>query len=104
MSKRAVPVLAAATTAAVILTSCATGAGPSNDQDVEYDSAATLSGDVTVMGFGAGDEIGMTRYDLALEALGGDVEVELIEGDLDIQQFLSAVASGEPPGARLRRP
>ena len=34
--------------------------------------------------------------ELAEEAL-GDVEVKLIEGDLDLQQFLSAVASGKPP-------
>ena len=27
----------------------------------------------------------------------GDVEVELIEGELDLQQFLASVASGEPP-------
>ena len=27
----------------------------------------------------------------------GDVDVELIEGELDLQQFLASVASGEPP-------
>ncbi|WP_418608150.1 ABC transporter substrate-binding protein [Georgenia sp. SUBG003] len=48
-------------------------------------------------GFRAGDEIATTRVDRTKEALGEDVEVELIEGDLDIQQFLSAVASGQPP-------
>jgi len=49
------------------------------------------------MGFGAGDEIATTRVDRTKEALGEGVEVKLIEGDLDIQQFLSAVASGQPP-------
>jgi multiple sugar transport system substrate-binding protein len=49
------------------------------------------------MGFGAGDEIATVRLDQAKQALGGDVKVKLIEGDLDIQQFLSAVATGEPP-------
>ncbi len=48
------------------------------------------------MGFGASDEIGQTRYDLATEEL-ANVDVSLVEGQLDIQQFLSAVASGEPP-------
>ena len=49
------------------------------------------------MGFsGDVDEVASSRVEHAEEQL-GDVEVELIEGDLDIQQFLSAVASGEPP-------
>lgn len=48
------------------------------------------------MGFGAGDEIGSTRLDLAKKALPG-VTVSLTEGDLDIQAFLSAVAAGDPP-------
>ena len=48
------------------------------------------------MGFGGVDEIATTRLDLAKAALPG-VNVNLIEGDLDIQAFLSAVASGKPP-------
>jgi multiple sugar transport system substrate-binding protein len=48
------------------------------------------------MGFGATDEIGQVRLDEAKAAL-GDVNVKLVEGDLDIQQFLSSVATGEPP-------
>ena len=53
-------------------------------------------GELSVMGFSGVDEVATSRVELAEEAL-GDVEVELIEGDLDLQQFLSAVASGEPP-------
>ena len=41
--------------------------------------------------------------ELAEEAL-GDVDVNMIEGGFDVQQFLSAVASGEPPEIDLRAP
>lgn len=83
--------------AAGLLAACAQGTGDAGEsEDVSYDSDATLSGTVEVMGFGAGDEIATVRLDRAKEAL-GDAKVELVEGDLDIQQFLSSVASGEPP-------
>ncbi|NBE98051.1 extracellular solute-binding protein [Nonomuraea sp. KC401] len=84
---------------ALALTSCAKGTGggaaatPSAGQ---FDPGATFSGSISVMGFGATDEIGTTRVDLAEKALGG-AKIKLIEGDLDIQQFLSAVAAGDPP-------
>ena len=48
------------------------------------------------MGFGGEDEVATARMDLAETEL-GDVDVKLIKGDLDIQQFLSSVASGKPP-------
>ncbi|MCD4523867.1 extracellular solute-binding protein [Nocardioides sp. cx-173] len=83
--------------AALLLTACATGSSDDESDDASYDREAELSGALTVMGFGAVDEIASTRLDRAEEALGGDVDVELVEGDLDIQQFLSSVASGEPP-------
>jgi multiple sugar transport system substrate-binding protein len=79
------------------LSSCATGTGGANDDDVAYDSAAELSGTLDVLGFGAGDEVATARLAVAEEALGGDVEVELVEGALDIQQLLSAIAAGDPP-------
>ncbi|MEO3791369.1 extracellular solute-binding protein [Nonomuraea sp. B10E15] len=84
---------------ALALTSCAKGTGggtaptPSAGQ---FNPGATFSGSISVMGFGATDEIGTTRVDLAEKALGG-AKIKLIEGDLDIQQFLSAVAAGDPP-------
>jgi len=65
--------------------------------DASFDPKASLSGDLTVMGFGADDEIGSVRLDEAKKALGSKVKVKLIEGDLDIQQFLNSVASGQPP-------
>ena len=82
--------------AAVILSGCAVGTGNSTAQGVTYDPNAKLSGSLSVMGFGAGDEIATTRVDLAKLAL-GDVSVSLIEGELDMQQFLSSIASGKPP-------
>jgi multiple sugar transport system substrate-binding protein len=84
---------------ALALTSCAKGTGgraapsPSAGQ---FNPGATYQGTMSVMGFGATDEIGTTRVEAAKKALGG-ADVKLIEGDLDIQQFLSAVAAGDPP-------
>ncbi|MFB4275328.1 MULTISPECIES: ABC transporter substrate-binding protein [unclassified Nonomuraea] len=85
---------------ALALTSCAKGTGggasapsPSAGQ---FNPGASYSGTISVMGFGATDEIGTTRVDLAKKSLGG-ADVKLIEGDLDIQQFLSSVAAGDPP-------
>jgi multiple sugar transport system substrate-binding protein len=82
---------------AALLAGCAQGSGGGEaESDASFDPDAELSGNLTVMGFGATDEIATTRLDQAKSAL-GDVKVKLIEGDLDIQQFLSSVATGEPP-------
>jgi multiple sugar transport system substrate-binding protein len=82
---------------AALVAGCAQGSGGDGaESDASFDPEAELSGNLTVMGFGATDEIATTRLDEAKKAL-GDVKVKLIEGDLDIQQFLSAVATGEPP-------
>ncbi|GAA2204815.1 extracellular solute-binding protein [Nonomuraea monospora] len=84
---------------ALALTSCAKGTGgaaapaPSASQ---FNPGASYQGTISVMGFGATDEIGETRVELAKKSLKG-ADVKLIEGDLDIQQFLSAVAAGDPP-------
>lgn len=82
----------------LVLTACAQGtAGNDDGGDAgAFDPEAELSGDVSIMGFGAGDEIATVRYDAAQAAM-PDVSFSLIEGDLDIQQFLSAVAAGDPP-------
>jgi multiple sugar transport system substrate-binding protein len=88
-------ILTAAACAALV-TGCAVGTGGSDDADAEYDADADLAGTMTVTGFGTPDELGTTRMELAEEAL-GDVEVNMVEGGFDVQQFLSAVASGEPP-------
>lgn len=83
--------------ALLALSACAQGTGSQVEgPDVDFDPDAELSGTLDVMGFGAGDEIAQARVDRTQEAL-GDVDVTLIEGDLDIQQFLSSVASNDPP-------
>lgn len=79
------------------LTSCARGSGDQQSADSDFSPDAELSGKMTVMGFGTDDEIGATRLSLAEDALGDDVDVELVEGELDIQQFLASVASGDAP-------
>ena len=77
-------------------TACAQGTGGANDSGAQYDTGSKLSGSLSVMGFSGVDEVATSRMDLAKKEL-GDVDVKLIEGDLDLQQFLSAVASGKPP-------
>lgn len=91
------PLVAGLGVAVLLLTGCAVGTGGgAGDADADYDSGADLEGTLEVMGFSAVDEVAQARIDLAETEL-GEVEVELIEGELDLQQFLSAVASGEPP-------
>src|SRR3954451_2617711 len=97
MQKRLVTSLTALTLAGALVSGCAKGTGGGTETNATYDPSAKLSGKLTVMGFGAGDEIATTRLDQAKAALGSDVDVKLIEGDLDIQQFLSAVASDKAP-------
>ncbi|MRG59680.1 extracellular solute-binding protein [Agromyces sp. CFH 90414] len=82
--------------AAMLLAGCAVGTGGGAGADADYDAEAAVEGELSIMGFSAVDEVAQARIDLAEAELEG-VEVELIEGDLDIQQFLSAVATGEPP-------
>ena len=89
-------VLAAATAAVLLMSGCAVGTGGSANQDADYDAEADLGGELTVMGFSGVDEVATSRVEVA-EAELGDVEVELIEGELHLQQFLASVASGEPP-------
>ena len=92
---RPLTVLVAAT-AAVLLTGCAVGTGSAETRDITYDSDAAVSGSLSIMGFGAGDEVATARVDATEKLLDG-VDVKLTEGDLDLQQFLSAVAAGDPP-------
>ena len=48
------------------------------------------------MGFGLSDEVAKTRVD-AFKKENPDVDLTITEGAFDEQQFLSAVASGNPP-------
>jgi multiple sugar transport system substrate-binding protein len=54
------------------------------------------TGSITTMGFGLADEVAKTRVD-AFKAAYPNVSVKITEGGFDPQQFLSAVASGNPP-------
>lgn len=55
-----------------------------------------VSGTLNVLGFGQGDEVATVRFNRFVEMY-PDVEVNAPEGSLDQQQFLTAVASGNPP-------
>jgi len=81
--------------AALALAGCAQGTGD-DGAEADFSADGSPSGDLSVMGFGTGDEIGEVRYGRAVQDLDG-VDVRLSEGELDIQAFLSAVASGNPP-------
>lgn len=75
---------------------CASGSNADNGADTDFESSPSPGATLKVMGFGTGDEIAQVRHDRAVESLGG-AKVELAEGDLDPQAFLSAVAAGNPP-------
>ena len=94
---RASMMLAAA--AALLLTACG-GVGDGGDEPEEGSTGGTGSGEVSgalsTMGFGLPDEIATTRVEMFEEEF-PEVALEVVEGDFDEQQFLSAVASGEPP-------
>jgi multiple sugar transport system substrate-binding protein len=96
MHRRLGPALGALV-AGSLLGACAQGTSNDTPEKSSFDPNAKLSGTVNVLGFGGDDEIGQTRLDEAKAALGSGVKVKLVKGDLDIQQFLSSVASGKPP-------
>src|SRR4051794_32594435 len=97
MKRRELPVVAGVTVLLMGgLAGCAVGTGGADDSDVEYSADATLEGNLEIMGFSGVDEVATSRMDLTEQAL-GDVEVKLTEGELDLQQLLSAIATGEPP-------
>ncbi|MEV4754118.1 extracellular solute-binding protein [Micromonospora sp. NPDC049559] len=60
------------------------------------DSGAAGDSALTTMGFSLPDEIATTRVDL-FKREHPDVKLTITEGSFDEQQFLSAVASGNPP-------
>ncbi|QPP05550.1 extracellular solute-binding protein [Streptomyces bathyalis] len=60
--------------------------------------ADNRSGTFTTMGFGLGDAIATSRIDDARKALAPrGMDLQINEGAFDEQQFLSAVAAGDPP-------
>lgn len=97
-SIRGLAAVCGVTVLSVSLAACAVGTGGADGgADTDFDSGAELSGELSVMGFSGVDEVATSRVDFATEQLGGEVDVQLAEGDLDLQQFLSAVATGSPP-------
>src|SRR4051795_11441544 len=54
------------------------------------------TGSLSTQGFGKPDDVGQARID-AFKSAYPNVSVNINEGDFDPQQFLSAVASGNPP-------
>jgi multiple sugar transport system substrate-binding protein len=89
MSIRTIRTLAAASLIAGLTAGCGGvgGSGPSSGG-----GAVTLS----MMGFGTGDEVAKTRFDLAGRAIAPSA-AKAAEGSFNAQQFLSAVASKNPP-------
>src|SRR5215218_7299323 len=58
--------------------------------------SGTPTGKLTTMGFGGEDEVGQSRV-AAFKQAAPDVQVTVNKGDFDAQQFLTALASGNPP-------
>jgi multiple sugar transport system substrate-binding protein len=58
-------------------------------------TAAASDTNLSIMGFGKGDDVAETRADLASKAVGGSVDRP--SGSFNDQQFLAAVASGNVP-------
>jgi multiple sugar transport system substrate-binding protein len=58
--------------------------------------AADERGTLSIMGFGTPDEVATVRVDVAKRDI-APTDLQLIRGGFDQQQFLSAVAAGNPP-------
>jgi multiple sugar transport system substrate-binding protein len=73
------------------------GAGETpGGSDAGADWGGAVSGSISTLGFGLPDEHATARVDSFEEAF-PEVAVEITEGALDEQQFLSSVAAGDPP-------
>jgi multiple sugar transport system substrate-binding protein len=84
---------------AVALAGCGgvgSGSGSEGGDDAGDVRADRATGTLRTSGFGLGDEIATTRVDRFKQAY-PDVKLTVNEGAFDAQQFLSAVASGNPP-------
>jgi multiple sugar transport system substrate-binding protein len=80
-----------------LLAACG-GVGGSDDTGGPDGSGGGPGGVVDTMGFSLQDVIASTRVQAVEDAHPG-LRVEVAEGGFDEQQFLSSVASGEPPSA-----
>ncbi|MEV4816642.1 extracellular solute-binding protein [Micromonospora tulbaghiae] len=85
-----------ATALAGVLTLAISGCGGVGGGGDSGGGGAKGSGALSTMGLSLSDEIATTRVD-AFKRDHGDVRLTITEGAFDEQQFLSAVASGNPP-------
>ena len=91
-------VAVAAVVSSLVLASCA-GVGKDDDQgggSNSSDSTAEPSGTLSIAGFSGEDEVAQSRI-AAFKQKYPKVTVKNNKGDLDPQQFLTAVSSGNPP-------
>ena len=79
---------------AVLLASC--GGVGSSDEPSSGGGGGKVSGQIRTMGFGQEDVIAKTRVK-EVRSQYPDLDIKVNSGGFDEQQFLSAVASGEPP-------
>ena len=91
-----VPVALAAGCAGVGGSDSGGGGGGNGDGSSSSAWTGTPSGTLTTMGFGGEDEVAQARV-AAFKAAAPTVKVTINKGDFDAQQFLTAVASGNPP-------
>ncbi len=88
---------AAATSGSVAATATPSGAAAATATIASPASdSSSITGTLSVQGFGTGDEIATTRVTYAEESYPG-LQVTINNGAFDPQQFLTAVASGSPP-------
>lgn len=83
---------------ATLLAGCAGVGGASSDSGGGNagTSGSAPSGTLKIMGFGGEDEVAQARVNAFKQAYPG-VQVNNAKGDFDAQQFLTALASGNPP-------
>src|SRR5215207_7138939 len=94
MSYRRVP-LALLAAATLIAAAACGGVGSDSSPEGGGENKGD-TGSISTMGFGLPDEVAKSRVD-AFKAAYPNVTVKINEGGFDAQQFLSAVASGNPP-------
>jgi multiple sugar transport system substrate-binding protein len=83
-------------TAVVLSLSACAAPISSSDSELDFSKDTDTGKTLDVMGFSNSDDVADTRLKLAQKKI-GDTKVKLAEGDFDAQQFLSAVAAGDPP-------
>jgi multiple sugar transport system substrate-binding protein len=79
-----------------LLAGCAGVGGSDSGGGSGATSGAAPSGTLKIMGFGGEDEVGQSRVAAFKQAF-PNVKVSNAKGDFDAQQFLTALASGNPP-------